>query len=173
MKYWVAIFVLLLASCSEVPTQHAFATATVVLALPTPQIIQVTRIVMIEQTVVVTETPVPSLAQDCFNKAMTQHEINDCAGLELELANTELMRIISLIEFSPEDKETFNKLQDVWRQQVEADCEFFYGQLVNDGDGHLYYKGGSMAPMRISLCISSRIQQRIDELKLAYLTPDG
>ena len=173
MKYWVAIFVLLLASCSETPIQPPLATATVVLASPTPQIIQVTRIVTIEQTVVVTETPVPSPAQDCFNKAMTQHEINDCAGLELELADTELTRIISLIEFSPEDIKAFDELQETWRQQVEKDCEFFYGQLVDDGNGHFYYKGGSMSPMRISLCISSRIRQRIEELKLAYLTPDG
>jgi len=172
MKYWVAIFVLLLASCSETPTQPPLATATVVLVSPTPQIIQVTRIVTIEQTVVVTETPVPSPAQDCFNKAMTQLEINDCAGLELELADAELTRTISLIDFSPEDKKAFDKLQETWRQQVEAGCEFFYGQVVDDGNGHLYYKGGSMAPMRRTLCIASNIRQRIDELKLAYLTPD-
>ena len=122
---------------------------------------------------VVTETPVPSPFQDCFNKAMTQREINDCAGLELELADTELTRIISLIDFSLEDRESFDKLQETWMQQVEADCEFFYGQLVDDGNGHLYYKEGSMSPMRISLCISSRMRQRIEELKLAYLTPDG
>ena len=173
MKYWVSIFILLLTSCSETPTQPPLATATVVLASPTPQIIQVTRIVTIEQTVVVTETPVSSPAQDCFNKAMTQHEINDCAGLELELTDTELTRIISLIEFSPEDKKAFDELQETWRQQVEKDCEFFYGQLVDDGNGHFYYKGGSMSPMRRSLCISSGIRQRIEELKLVYLTPDG
>lgn len=172
MKYWVAIFVLLLASCSEASTQHPPATATVVLASPTPQIIQVTRVVTIEQTVAVTETPVPSPAQDCFNKAMTQHEINDCAGLELEMADTELTRIISLIEFSPEDRKAFDELQGTWRQQIEKDCEFFYGQVIDDGNGHFYYKGGSMAPMKRSLCVASRVNQRIEELKLAYLTPD-
>ncbi len=172
MKYWVAIWVLFLTSCFGMKTQVPVFTETVVPVSQTPQIVQVTRIITIEQTVAVTATPMPALAQNCFNTAMTQREINGCAALERELADAELEKTISQIEFSLDKKQAFDKLQAEWRQQIENDCEFFYGQLVDDGNGHFYYRGGSMSPMRISLCVASRIKQRIDELKLVYLTPD-
>jgi uncharacterized protein YecT (DUF1311 family) len=171
MKYWVLIFVLTLVACSPLKNQLPLSTATSI--PPTPQVIQVTHIVTIKQTVVVTVTPKPPLAQECLNKAVTQGDLNNCANLERELAKNELDKIISRIKFSPEEKEVFDQLQLEWEKQVEKDCGLFYGWLLTDGNGNLHYKWGSMAPMQRGFCEAERYKQRIKELEFAYLKPNG
>jgi multidrug efflux pump subunit AcrA (membrane-fusion protein) len=72
MKFWVVILVLFLTACGISQTQLPLATETTISVSPTPQIIEVTRVIKVEQTVVVTATPIPLLAQECLNNAMTQ-----------------------------------------------------------------------------------------------------
>ena len=173
MKYWVVSLVLTLIACSVPPTPFPLSTEPPILSTSTPQNIEVTRIVKIKQTVVVTATPEPPLAQECLNKAWTQLDLNNCANLERELAKEELEKIISHIKFSPEEKQAFDQLQMDWEKQVEKDCEFFYGQILTDENGNLRYKWGSMAPMQRGFCEAERYKQRIEELKFAYLKPKG
>jgi uncharacterized protein YecT (DUF1311 family) len=143
MKYWVVVFVLFLAGCVGSQTPLSIATENIIPISPTQQIVEVTRIVKIEQTVVVTATPEPLLAQECFNTAVTQLELNGCAALERELAKEELDKTISQIKFSPEEKQLFDQLQEEWQKQVEKDCEFFYGQIYTDSNGKFHYKWDS------------------------------
>lgn len=173
MKYWVVILVLSIAACATPPTPLPVSTATSIPPTFTPQIIEVTRVVKIEEIIVVTATPRPPLAQECLSDAMTQADLNNCANLERELAREELEKIISQIEFSPEEKQAFGQLQLEWQKQVEKDCEFFYGQILTDENGNLHYKWGSMAPTHRGFCEAERYKQRIEELKSVYLTPDG
>jgi len=170
MKRWIIVLILSLVACSTPPTQLPLSTETPIPS-PTPQIIEVTRVVKVEQTVVVTATPEPLLAQECVDTAHNQLELNSCAILEREFAKEELEKTISRIEFSQEDKQTFDKLQVEWQKQVEKECEFFYGQLYADDNGNFYYKWGSMAPMQWAFCEAERYKQRIEELKFAYLSP--
>ena len=170
MKYWVIVIVLLLVACSAPPAPLPVSTETPI-SSPTPAIIEITRVVKIEQTVVVTATPEPLLAQECFNNAVTQGDLNNCAISERELAKGQLEKTISRIEFSERDKQTFDKLQVQWQEQVEKDCEFFYGQLYTDNNGGFHYKWGSMAPMQWAFCEAEGYKQRDEELKFAYLNP--
>jgi len=173
MKYLVVFFVFVMVACSA--TQSPLTVSTETQLLPTSTVtpqppIVVTHIIRIEPTVVVTATPEPLLAQECFNDALKQGELNSCANMESSLAKAELERIISLIKFSSDDeKQTFEELQASWELQVQLDCEFFYGQVVEDNNGNLYYAGGSMAPMRRAFCQADQYKNRIKELKYAYL----
>jgi uncharacterized protein YecT (DUF1311 family) len=169
MKYWSITFALLLVSCNVTQTQLPASTKTPIPSTSTPQIIEVTRVVNIVQTVVVTATTEPLLAQECFDVAMAQRGLNDCAALESELAKAELESIISQINFSPDEKSAFDKLQVEWEERIWEECKFFYGQLVDDGNGHFHYAGGTMAPMRIGFCLADQYKNRTQNLKYAYL----
>ena len=167
-KYWVFICALLVASCatSQAQTQESLVTGTPILPTsippsPTPDYIIVMR--------VVTPTSIPALAQDCFDTALKQREIDDCAILERELAKAELEKIISKIKFTAEEKQEFDELQLEWDTLIQKDCEFLYGQIVTDENGNLFYKRGSMAPMLWALCVAEQYKRRIEDLKYAYL----
>jgi uncharacterized protein YecT (DUF1311 family) len=135
----------------------------------TLQIIEVTRIVRIEQTIVVTATRMPAFAQDCLNNAITQIELTSCAALEAQLAKAEMERIISQIKYSSEEeKQEFNQLQSEWELQIVKDCEFLFAQIITDDKGNLFYKGGSMAPMQRNFCIAEQYKRRTEDLKFAY-----
>lgn len=166
MKFWVVILIVFLAACSAPPTPLPVSTETPVPPTSTARYVVITRVV--KRAVVVTATPQPLLAQDCINTAMTQSELTGCGALEWELAKEKLDRLISRIEFSPEDKEIFDQLQAEWQKQVEQNCEFFYGQFIADENGNLYYKGGSMAPMQRNFCMAEQYKRRIEDLKFAY-----
>jgi len=160
MKYGVIFLILLLVACHALSTQLPLSTETP-LSSATPQIIEVTRAVKIEQTVVVTATPEPLLAQQCFNNAMTQYDLNNCAAEERFSAQAKLDDTISRIKLSTEEKQEFDKLQKEWGDLIERNCMFYYD------------KWGSMRPMQQSMCIAFRIKERIKELEVVYLTPDG
>ena len=173
MKYLVGIFALFLTACVGSQIQLSTATSSIIPVSSTPRIIEVTHIVKVEQTVIVTATPIPLLAQECLNAAVTQLDLNGCAILERELAKAELEKIIAQIKFTPEEKLMFDQLQEKWQMQVEADCDFLYGQILTDDNGNLHYKGGSMAPMQRAFCEAGKYKERIEDLKLAFLTPNG
>lgn len=161
MRNWGFIFIILLAACSSAQTSLSLATETSVPDTPTPQIVEVTRVVIVEQTVVVTDTPEPLLAQQCFDNAATQLDLSGCAAEERFAAQTKLEQIISQIQLDPEEKEKFDQFQMDWEALIEQNCMFYYD------------KWGSMRPMNQSMCIASRIKERIKELEIVYLTPDG
>lgn len=160
MKCWIVVLILSLVACNTPPTQLPLSTETPIPS-PTPQIIEVTRVIQVEQTVVVTPTPEPLLAQQCFNNAMTQYDLNNCAAEERFSAQAKLDYTISRIKLSAEEKQEFDKLQKEWENLIERNCIFYYD------------KWGSMRPMQQSMCITFRIKERIKELEVVYLTPDG
>ena len=165
LKYLVFVFALCINACGTTQTQLPLVTETSIPLTSTAQIIEVTRVVEVEQTVVVTATFEPFLAQECFNNAMTQLELNGCAAEERFSAQEDLENTILLVKekfnFSPEDEQAFDALQKEWEDLVERNCDFYYE------------KWGSMGPMQRSMCIALRIKERIKELEIVYLTPDG
>jgi uncharacterized protein YecT (DUF1311 family) len=137
------------------PTSPSTPTQTSSLIIRT---VEITRVISVKQTVVVTATQTPYPAKDCFDKAMTQVEMNSCAALARELAETNLNEIVNKIELPVDEKIALEQMKSEWITQAERDCEFFYNR-------------GSMAPMSRNLCIASRIEQYVNELTFAYLTP--
>jgi uncharacterized protein YecT (DUF1311 family) len=156
LKYWGLIYLLLLVACGAMSTPTPVNTETPIPPTSTPKIVQVTQIVKVEQTVVVTVTAEPLLAQDCFNQAITQFDLNNCAAEERADAQAKLEETISKINLSPDEKKQFDKFQKEWESLIEQNCMFYYD------------KWGSMRPMQQSMCIASRIKDRIKELILVY-----
>ena len=100
---------------------------------------------------------------------MTQFEINGCANEEYSLAFEEMESIVSQIQLPAEELEQLKQIQTAWIKQAVFECDFFYGQLEKGPEGSLYYRNGSMAPMRRGWCLAERVKFRIDEIKDAYL----
>ena len=143
----------------------------------TPQTIQViqevTREVKIDRLVEVTPTPEPLLAKDCFDSAMKQGAINDCANLEYQLAVKELDETIAQIKIPEKDMQELEQIQATWQKQMEYECNFFASRTTTDENGNLQYIGGSMAPMDRGFCMANRTKERIKELQLYFLfSPD-
>jgi uncharacterized protein YecT (DUF1311 family) len=165
MKYGVFVFALFMIACGVSQTKLPFVTETPILPTSTSLIVEVTRIVKVEQTVIVTATPLPLLSEECFKNAITQSDLNGCAAEERFLAQGDLENTILLIKgkfnFSLDDEQAFDKLQKEWEDIVERNCNFYYE------------KWGSMGPMQRSMCVAARIKERITELEIVYLTPDG
>ena len=150
-----------LVACSTPQTQMPSNTETPIPPTSTARYIVITHVIKVEQTVVVTTTPEPLLAQECFNNAITQGDLNNCAAEERFSAQEKLENTISRIKFSLEAKKEFDKFQKEWEDLIERNCMFYYD------------KWGSMRPMQQSMCIALRIKERIKELEIVYLTPDG
>ena len=68
MKYLGLILLFLLAACTSIQTPPG--TETPIPSTATPQVIEITRVVKVEQTVIVTVTPEPLLAQRCFDQEL-------------------------------------------------------------------------------------------------------
>jgi len=56
-----------------------------------------------------------------------------------------------------------------WIAQTKRECNFFFGNIITNTNGSLYYAHGSMAPMLVNDCIAARALLRIHEIKLAYV----
>jgi hypothetical protein len=162
MRYWVIVALSLVACISQTPLP--FSTVTQFTYFHSSY--AVTYIIKIEPTVVVTATPVP-LRPNCFKCDI--RAIEWVCGIGT-IAKEKLKITISQIDFSPEEKQAFDKLQAEWEAQVEKDCEFFYSHVVRDDNGNLYYKNGSMALMQRSLCIAEQYKRRIEDLRFAFVT---
>jgi len=154
MKYWGLIFALLLAACNTSQPKMPLSTATPIPNTSMPPIIEVTRVIEIVQTVVVAATSEPLLAQECFDNAVTQGDLNGCAAEERFSAQAQLQETISRIELSSEVKQEFDRLQKDWKDVIERNCMFYYD------------KWGSMRSMQQSMCIAQRIKERIKELEI-------
>lgn len=144
-----------------------------VMMTPSPIVhyIEITRVVTVIPTEIHAATHTPDAAQECFNQAMTQVEMNSCAALMRQIAEAELEMRFGQITYLPaDDKAILEQIILRWKDLAVQDCEFLYGKTITGSNGNLYYEGGSSAPMLMNICIAERIQQHIQELIYAYLS---
>ncbi|MFC3122802.1 lysozyme inhibitor LprI family protein [Agaribacter flavus] len=106
-------------------------------------------------------------AQDvsvCLENAHTQLEMNNCEGIELQSARSELLRVLKAIEASyestsPEFLIKLKHAQEAWEASLEADLEMKFPLE----DKRLNY--GSVYPMCSSGYETKLVLQRIEFLK--------
>jgi uncharacterized protein YecT (DUF1311 family) len=100
---------------------------------------------------------------DCFDKAVTQLDLNDCAGKQYQEADAELNRVYkAILEKYKEDKLFVEKLraaQRAWLAYRDAEIEAKYPHA---GEAHYY---GSIFPMCDSLYQAQLTQERIKKLR--------
>lgn len=89
--------------------------------------------------------------------ADTQAEMNICAGKEYRTADADLNRVYQQLvaKLEPEEKAQLKDAQTAWLKYRDANCEFVADQ----------YKGGSIRPMILGLCLADVTHNRTAELK--------
>lgn len=92
----------------------------------------------------------------CAN-AQTQAEMNICAGKEYQAADKALnqtyQRLVSML--NGDEKLQLKGAQNAWLKYRDANCEFVADQ----------YKGGSIRPTILGLCLADMTRNRTAELK--------
>jgi len=87
----------------------------------------------------------------------TQAEMNICAGKEYKTADATLNRVyqqlVAMLE--AEEKTQLKEAQTAWIKYRDANCEFVGDQ----------YKGGSIRPMILGLCLADVTRNRTAELR--------
>ncbi len=109
--------------------------------------------------------PLPKQDADPCPNAMTQLELNQCAGNEYRKADAHLNAIYSkLMKLLRDDKEkeVLKRTEKAWIQYRNLHCE-----EVRPRDGE-----GSMAPMVWANCMTMLTADRVEEIKALYETPD-
>jgi len=89
--------------------------------------------------------------------ANTQAEMNICAGNEYKAADTALNRtyqqLVGMLD--AEEKTQLKEAQTAWIKYRDTNCDFVADQ----------YKGGSIRPMILGLCLADVTRNRTAELK--------
>ena len=102
-------------------------------------------------------------AESCLEKAMSQYDMNQCTGIDLKKAESELHRVLVEIKklYKGETKFLTNldKSQKNWEAQLELDLDLKYPRA----DEPMYY--GSVFPMCYSGYKTRLTLQRITFLK--------
>lgn len=92
----------------------------------------------------------------CSN-ANTQAEMNQCAGNEYKTADAALNRVyqqlVAMLE--AEEKAGLKEAQTAWLKYRDTNCDFVANQ----------YKGGSIRPMILGLCLADVTRNRTAELR--------
>jgi uncharacterized protein YecT (DUF1311 family) len=89
--------------------------------------------------------------------ANTQAEMNICAGKEFKTADAALnqtyQKLLAMLEAA--EKAQLKEVETVWIKYRDTNCEFVADQ----------YKGGSIRPMILGLCLADVTRNRTAELK--------
>jgi uncharacterized protein YecT (DUF1311 family) len=91
------------------------------------------------------------------SKAETQAEMNICAANEYKAADAALNRVYQQLvaKLEAEEKVQLKEAQNAWIKYRDANCEFVADQ----------YKGGSIRPMILGLCLADVTSRRTTELR--------
>ena len=89
--------------------------------------------------------------------ANTQAEMNICAGKEYKTADATLNRVYQQLaaKLEAEEKAELKEAQTAWIKYRDNNCEFVANQ----------YKGGSIRPMILGLCLADVTRNRAAELR--------
>jgi uncharacterized protein YecT (DUF1311 family) len=106
----------------------------------------------------------PKQTDPCAN-AMTQHEMNQCAGVRYTKADERLNRMYAKLMASfhdEEKKQTLRTIEKAWLHYRDLHCEAARKE----------YEGGSIVPLIYANCMTMVTKHRIEEIKAAYENPE-
>jgi uncharacterized protein YecT (DUF1311 family) len=98
----------------------------------------------------------PSGGKDCMDSAVTQLEMNDCAGAKAANAKKKLDQLLAeLISKQPAaSQKSLVDIEKDWQKLVVKDC----------GWEAAFFEGGSVMPMVYTACVEQRTLERIRRL---------
>ncbi|MCC8462000.1 MAG: lysozyme inhibitor LprI family protein [Rickettsia endosymbiont of Ecitomorpha arachnoides] len=107
-----------------------------------------------------------AFAVDC-NNAMTQGDMNYCAGEEYKKVDKKLNQIYKeILKHISDEQEKVNllkKSQNLWIKYRDADCEFRSSGVY----------GGSVYPMILLMCLTEKTEERIKEFEVMLKCEEG
>ncbi|MEY4464265.1 MAG: hypothetical protein RLZZ81_1236 [Pseudomonadota bacterium] len=105
-----------------------------------------------------------AFAVDC-NKALTQGDMNYCAGEEYKKVDKKLNQIYQEIlkHISEEQVNLLKKSQNLWIKYRDAECEFQSSGVY----------GGSVYPMILLMCFTGKTEGRIKEFEAMLKCEEG
>lgn len=95
----------------------------------------------------------------------TQSELNDCSAKMANVADASLQKFIAtyMKRLNPQQIQLFNSANSDWIRYRASSCKF-------ESSGVL---GGSVYPMIFDLCMASKSDQRLQELRKLSRCPEG
>ncbi|HBB94088.1 MAG TPA: hypothetical protein DC054_01740 [Blastocatellia bacterium] len=89
--------------------------------------------------------------------AQTQADMNTCWGKEYKAADATLNQVYGQLmrKLDEADKTQLKQVEAAWLKYRDANCEFVGDQ----------YKGGSMRPMIVAICLADATRNRTVELR--------
>jgi len=92
----------------------------------------------------------------CAN-AESQAEMNICAGKEYKAADAQLNQVYQKLSsmLDAEEKSQLKEAENAWLKYRDLNCDFVADQ----------YKGGSIRPMILGLCLADVTRNRTSELR--------
>ena len=89
--------------------------------------------------------------------AQTQAEMNICWGKEYKAADATLNQVYGQLtrKLDDADRTQLKQVEAAWLKYRDANCEFVGDQ----------YKGGSMRPMIVAMCLADTTRNRTTELR--------
>lgn len=185
ISYFVCLFVFL-ASCS--PTQQKVEIHPTIITVEITKLVQITTTPVPQPSNTPTPTLEPRYAQatfrseligtpivatdECFETAVTQQEMNGCAGSRVSGLEKEMEKLVNALQVRyklwPDDHlKKFLAFQKEWEDLSKRECEFLAGYTIVDGR----YEGGSMAPASYYGCLEGKYEDRLRELQGQLFVP--
>ena len=104
---------------------------------------------------------------DCYSTAVTQLDLDQCAGSDFDAADKELNKIYrELLSRLPDsaDQKALKAAQLAWIAFRDKDCEFEAGPVEGSG---------SIRPMVAGMCLADRTRTRTAQLKTFLNCEEG
>ncbi len=92
----------------------------------------------------------------CWENAMTQYDMNMCAGQQIESSDQMLTQFLKehMASLNPEEQQKLQEVQELWEQYKQKDCD----RVLET------YNGGSIGPMNYALCLDMHNRHRLESL---------
>ena len=122
-------------------------------------------------------TPFPTSTYDCYQTAVTNPELINCAIARMDEAANHMAAVVALSRLTyedPRDRELFDVMQVDWEKFAKQECDFWHTRVLTDTvTGQLYYENGRLAPQQAGECLAWKYEMRTRELQLLMYSRSG
>ena len=106
-----------------------------------------------------------SAQSSCYQSAITQAELNDCAGQKTRATYEKLESLITELQGHMDDSQytMLLNIEENWEKAIVEHCKWEAN----------FFAGGSIQPLQFAECLNQQYLNRIDELRLNLCEGNG
>jgi uncharacterized protein YecT (DUF1311 family) len=115
-------------------------------------------------TLVLATAPAHAASKNCDN-AVTQFDLDQCAGQDYQAADAELNRVYTRLmsQYDEQNKASLRQSERDWIKYRDSTCTHETAESV----------GGTMHPMLVAGCLAEKTRARTAELRKQLHCPEG